>query len=161
MTRSPLITIALQSHHNTEAFDCGTDVINKWFAQRALGNQQRFTQTFIAVEHDEIVGFYSLAAGQVRRESAPSQLRRNAPNEIPIFLLARLAVSATNQGRGIGSDLLRDAVIRCIASSREVAASAIKVQATDERAAQFYLQNGFQRINADSLDLYLKIPHIK
>jgi GNAT superfamily N-acetyltransferase len=49
-----------------------------------------------------------------RHTVAPGRVRRNMPNPVPLMVLGRLTVDLKCQGRGIGSALLRDAVLRTV-----------------------------------------------
>jgi hypothetical protein len=56
------------------------------------------------------------------------------PNPVPVVLLGRLAVDKDWQGRGLGADLLRDAVLRMIAASDTIGVRAILIQAISDAA---------------------------
>ena len=45
---------------------------------------------------------------------APGRVRRNMPNPMPVMVIGRLAIDHKFQRRGIGSALLRDAVLRTV-----------------------------------------------
>lgn len=90
-----------------------------------------------------MVGYYALAMGSVRHEVAPSRLRRGQPDPVPVLLLAKLALERQLHGTGLGADLLRDALIRAIAGSRQFGARAVVVDAIDDRAFAFYRHHDF------------------
>ncbi len=75
---------------------------------------------------------------------ATGRVRRNMPNPIPVILLSRLAVDATWKGRGLGGDLLRDAVLRALAAGATIGVRAILVHAISGDARTFYEQFGFR-----------------
>lgn len=50
--------------------------------------------------------------GIVVRADAPPRLGRGQPDPVPILVFARLALDRFEQGRGLGADLLRDALMR-------------------------------------------------
>lgn len=58
------------------------------------------------------VGYYTLAVGAVALAEATGRVRRNMPDPVPVMLLGRLAVDKDHQLRGIGTGLLRDAILR-------------------------------------------------
>ena len=66
------------------------------------------------------------------------------PDPVPVVLLGRLAVRRDFQGRGLGSDLLRDALARTLAISAAVGVRALLVHAIDDAAADFYRRYGFE-----------------
>ena len=90
-----------------EAFDCGREELNRYLLRYAWQNQQAgASQTYVGMVGDAIVGFYTLAVGQVMHEEAPERLSKGlAKHPIPIMLLARLAVDRrlARSGRGQGA----------------------------------------------------------
>lgn len=65
------------------------------------------------------------------------------PEEVPLLLIGRLAVDAACQGRGLGTDLLIDALQRCLAAAEIAGARAVIAHAIDDDAVQFYQRHGF------------------
>jgi len=98
---------------------------------------------WVLCRDSRIVGYYALAMGSVEHRSAPSRLRRGQPDPIPVLLLARLALDRSEQGHGLGADLLQDALIRAVAGARQYGARAVIVDAIDDRSAAFYARHGF------------------
>jgi predicted N-acetyltransferase YhbS len=98
--------------------------------------------TLVLCLGQRVVGYYALAMGSVRHEGTPTRLRRGQPDPVPVLLLAKLALHR-EQGTGLGADLLRDALIRAIAGSRQFGARAVIVDAIDDRAFAFYQHHGF------------------
>lgn len=74
---------------------------------------------------------------------------------VPAVLIARLAVDADYQGRGIGKLLLADALERIARASRSLGFEVVVVHALHEEAARFYLARGFRRFRDQPLSLYL------
>ena len=135
----------LTKSYDLNAFNCGVEELNAWLKRRAIQNQfSNATRTYMATDGDRVIGFHSLAAGSVQRELAPSQLRRNSPESIPVILLARLAVDASQQRRGIGGALLLDAVRRSLSASEIIGARALVINAMSQRAITFYTRYGFR-----------------
>ncbi len=67
------------------------------------------------------------------------------PQQVPLLLIGRLALDVSLQGKGLGADLLSDAVRRCAAASQLVGARAIVAHAIDDQAVLFYAHHGFVR----------------
>ena len=61
---------------------------------------------------DQIIGYYTLAAGAIAVTEVPGRVRRNLLDPIPMAVLGRFAVDQAWQGRGLGRLLLRDALLR-------------------------------------------------
>jgi GNAT superfamily N-acetyltransferase len=102
-----------------------------------------------------VAGFYSLAAGAVAHELAAGKLRRNMPDPIPVLVLGRLGVDLGFQGRGLGSALLRDAILRSLQAAEIAGIRALLVQAKNESARAFYLRSGFFESPIDPMILMI------
>lgn len=134
----------LQAGHEVSAFDCGEPVLNDWLRRRALQNQQSgASSTYVILDGMRVVGYYSLAAGSVARDTAPGRVRRNMPEPMPVVVLGRLAIDRAFQGGGLGRALLRDALLRIMSASEIIGVRAILVHALSERAKHFYEEHGF------------------
>ena len=92
------------------------------------------------------MAYFTLAAHLIARETLPKRARRGSPTAIPAILLARLALDRSQQGRGLGAELLWDALSRAVEANRQEAARFVVVDAVDDHAASFYERFGFERI---------------
>lgn len=70
-------------------------------------------------------------------------MRRNMADPLPVLLLGRLAIDKNYHNKGLGSTLLRDAMLRAISVANDAGIFAILVQALSEQAKRFYLSRGF------------------
>ena len=103
----------------------------------------------------------AISAGSVGRSAAPGKVRRNAPDTIPVSVIGRLAVSRAYAGRGLGADILSDALRRIAVASRSIGIGAVLVQAKDDQAKRFYLACAeFIEYPADSRTLFLSIETV-
>jgi GNAT superfamily N-acetyltransferase len=144
--------------HGIEAFDCGQPALNDWLKQRALKNESRFSRTYVVCDDERVVAYVCISAGAVERQAAPGRLRRNAPDSVPVSVIGRLAVDVAYAGKGLGADLLSDALRRIAVASQSIGIGAVQVQAKDERAKAFYLACAeFIEYPADSRTLFLPI----
>ena len=100
----------------------------------------------------------SLATGSVNHTEATGSLRRNMPDPIPVIILARLAVDVSLHGKGVGADLLHDAVLRCYRVAENIGVRAIMVHALTEEAKGFYAHHGFKASQTHERTLFLKLP---
>lgn len=159
MTLSPPAPLAA-SHELTD-FDCGAPVLNDWLKHRALKNESRFSRTYVVCDDNRVVAYFCISAGAVEREAAPGRDRRNAPDTIPVSVIGRLAVSKAYAGRGLGADMLADALRRIAVASQSIGMGAVLVQAKDEKAKRFYLACAeFVEFPADSRTLFLPIETV-
>lgn len=151
----------LSADHDLTAFDCGEPALDEWLQRRAIRNESRFSRTYVVCEGNRVVAYYCIAAGAVDRQAAPGKVRRNAPDSIPVSVIGRLAVSRSHAGRGLGADLLADALRRIALASQSIAIAAVLVQAKDDAAKAFYRACAeFIEFPADSRTLFLPIETV-
>ena len=132
--------VPLTAEHDLSAFDCGEPALNDWLRHRALKNESRFSRTYVVCAGNRVVGYFCISAGSVERGAAPGKVRRNAPDLIPVSIIGRLAVSLDHAGKGLGADLLSDALRRIALASQSIGIGAVMVQAKGEAAKSFYLR---------------------
>jgi GNAT superfamily N-acetyltransferase len=152
----------IKAEHNCSAFSCGYAVLTEWLQKRALANQASGgSRTYVVCADDNrVVGYYALAPGAVARHVATGPVRRNMPTPIPVFVLGRLAVDDKWKGMGIGTGLLKDALLRCTEASGIVGGRALLCHAIDEDAKCFYLKHGFVSSSIDPLTVMLNLSEI-
>ncbi len=93
-----------------------------------------------------VVGYYAISTAMEQRIALPNaKLRRPMPDQVPLLLIGRLAVDRQCQGKGLGADLLSDAVRRCLEVSEIAGVRAIIAHAIDGDAVHFYQHHGFIR----------------
>ena len=154
--------VKLNEKHDCTQFDCGDPSLNEYLASAFKKQQQRKNASvYVSCQAGTLIvkGYYTLSSAEVIRDLAPGKLKRGgAPKEIPLIKLGRFGLDKNYQGQGYGSDLLQDAVERCIHASKTIAAKAIIVNALNEDARRFYLNHGFnQAPQIDGLTLYLSL----
>lgn len=153
--------VPLSADHELDAFDCGAPDLNNWLKHRALKNESRFSRTYVVCEGRRVVGYFCIAAGAVARAAAPGRLRRNAPDSIPVSVIGRLAVEKDHAGRGLGGDMLADALRRIAAAAQTIGIGAVLVQAKDDAAKRFYCACAeFIEYPEDSRMLFLPIETV-
>ena len=134
----------LAAVHELAGFDCGEPSLNQWLHKRALKNQASgASRCFVVCVGATVVGYYTLSAGVISHEAAPRAMRRNMPDPLPVLLLGRLAIDSRYHNQGIGSALLRDALLRAVQVAGDAGVFAILVHALSEPARRFYLSRGF------------------
>jgi GNAT superfamily N-acetyltransferase len=149
--------------HQVEAFDCGVEPLNRFLVRYALQNQQaNAAQTYVALSGDEIIGFHSLAVGEVSHAAAPPRLAKGlAQHPVPIMILARLATHKNWQGKGIGAGLLKDAMLRTVQAAGIAGIRALIVHAKDDAARAFYGHFGFADGFSDPMHLYVLVKELR
>jgi GNAT superfamily N-acetyltransferase len=143
--------------HRVADFSCGRTELDDFLRSRALKAEGRTARTYVVCRGDIVVAFYAIAMGSVQRTGTPGRLRRNAPDQLPVTILARMGVDSTLKGQGLGRALLKDALQRILQASTIIGARAVLVHAIDDEVRPFYLKYGFVEYPADSRTLFLPI----
>lgn len=148
----------LAADHEIEQFNSGTVPLDGWLKRRARQNEAAgASRSYVIAEGRRVIGYYSLAAGSVLHSTATGRVRRNMPDPVPAALLGRLAIDQRWQGRGLGSALLRDAVLRVIGAAGTIGVRALLVHAISEEAKSFYEHWGFRPSAIEPMTLMITI----
>ena len=159
MLRAPEV---LTSHHNIESFDSGVASLDNWLKQRAVHNQATgASRTFVACENDEVIAYYALASGAVAATIARGRFRRNMPDPIPVVILARLAISHSHQGKGLGRALFQDAARRVIHAADSIGIRGMLVHAISDEAKAFYIKLGLEESPLEPMTLMTTIADLR
>ena len=160
---APLRIEKLRRSHVVDHFTCGQPELDRFLIRHALQAQQaNSSQTYVAIGDGEVVGFYTIVAGEVRHADAPERVVKGMPRHpIPLLVLARLAVHTNAQGRGIGAGLLLDALGRTLQVADVIGVRALAVHAKDDSAVAFYRHFGFTPSPTDARHLFMLIKDIR
>ena len=154
------------ARHDVSGFECGSDAQTRWLRQIARTAQAAGTARVYVVTlagSDRVVGYHALAAASVAQDDAPPALLKSAGRSpIPVVLLARLGVDGSAQGQGLGTALVKDAMLRAHQASVTIGARALLIHAESERARDFYLHLAeFDASPTDPLHLMLLMNEIE
>lgn len=152
----------LAAHHDASQFSCGRPALDYWLKTRALSNQEKgFTVVMVVHDAGRVVGYYGLAPGAILPTSLPRSIRTGQPpTPVPCLLLGQLATDTAWIGRGVGTALLKHALIRCVAAARLVGGRALVVNALDESAAAFWKRRGFVPTKDNPLVLFRSMADV-
>jgi GNAT superfamily N-acetyltransferase len=143
-------------------FDSNEPSLDEWLKKRALKNQASgASRCFVLCKGKKVIGYYSLSAGAISREAAPKTMRRNMPDPLPVLLLGRLAIDKSYHNKGLGSALLRDAMIRAVSVANDAGIFAILVHALSEQAKRFYLSRGFVESPLQAMTLMMTLETVQ
>jgi GNAT superfamily N-acetyltransferase len=102
--------------------------------------------TYIAVDEAaprSVIGYSTLATASVPRESFPKKYVRGLPPyDLPLILLARLAVDRRFSGRGLGHALISEAFKIALRVADDVGCRCIIIDAYQDRV-NWYARYGF------------------
>ncbi|HEY5239461.1 MAG TPA: GNAT family N-acetyltransferase, partial [Rhizomicrobium sp.] len=135
----------LTVRHDASQFSCGKPVLDHWLRDRAHSNQEKgFTVVMVVHDGGRVVGYYGLAPTAIIPSTMPRAVKTGQPpNPVPCLLLGQLATDQTCAGKGVGTSLLRDALIRSVLGARLIGGRALVVNAIDVEAAEFWKRRGF------------------
>ena len=154
--------VLLDDSHHLDAFDCGVPALDEWLKRRARGNAASgASHTYVACEGNVAVGYYALAAGAVDVMAAPGRFRRNMPDPIPIVVLGRLAIDRSQQGKGLGRALFRDAGLRVMQAADIIGVRGVLVDAISDDAKAFYLALGMVVSPLDPMTLMVTLADLR
>ena len=146
------------------SFDCGKPRLNDYLKKYAWQNQQkRYSMTFVAtVENSqEIAGYYCSSASSIEFTNIPDSLTKKLPKyPAPVMLIGQLAVDRKMQGKRLGKVLLMHALSKAVRISSELGIFAVRVDAKDESARDFYQKYGFISLKDAESSLILPIKTI-
>lgn len=154
--------VPISEEHQFDDFTSGETSLDDWLKKRALKNQHSgASRCFVVCTDKKVIGYYSLSAGAVSQEAAPKSMRRNMPDPLLVLLLGRLAVDINYQNQGLGSALLRDALLRAVNVANEAGIFAVLVHALSEQAKRYYLSRGFLQSPIQPMTLMITLDTVK
>jgi GNAT superfamily N-acetyltransferase len=148
----------LTAQHDVTAFDCGVPELDHWLKRRALQNEASgASRTYVVSAGGRVVGYYALATGAVAQYAATGKVRRNMPEPIPVMVIGRLAVDVAYQGQGLGTGLLRDALLRTSNAASIAGIRAVLLHAISDEAKRFYEKAGFSASPVDPMTMMITL----
>jgi len=147
-------------------FSCGVALLDdalRHEAQKASSPRDDVVRsTFVALHEGRVVAYFTQRLCFVRRAADEAGTETDA-DTVPIIQLQRLAVDRSAQGQGVGSALLRQAVLRAESLAGRCGAPALWVPVLSSETRRFYLDRGLQPLPAilDSLGVMLTFDTLR
>lgn len=161
----PRIEILDKSLHDRAGFSCGVAALDAYLQKQASQDvEKRAAVAYVAMfEPPEIAGYYTLSQFSIEFTNLPERLSKKLARYpfVPATLMGRLAVATGYRGRGLGRDLLFDALWRSLQQSASIASAGVVVDAKDETAVAFYGKYGFEPIFGASRRLFLAMRAVE
>jgi GNAT superfamily N-acetyltransferase len=145
----------LEARDEVENFDCGDAPLNNYLQRHAWTNQEKSSigVSYVAADEDAartVLGYFTLAMSSVPRDAFQKKYVRGLPSyDLPLILLARLAVDRRFAGRGLGHALISEAFHISLRIADEVGCRCIVTDAYRERAG-WYARYGFVPIEGSA-----------
>ena len=138
----------LEEFDEVAGFDCGDEPLNNYLRRHAWTNQEKVSigVTYVAVDESaprSVLGYFTLATSSVPRDRLPQKYVRGLPPyDLPLILLARLAVDRRFSGRGLGPALISEALKITLRVADEVGCRCIITDAYPDKTG-WYARYGF------------------
>lgn len=155
----------LTRDHNRDAFDCGNNDLNRYLRNTARQHIEKgISRTFVLVEDSnptEILGFFTLASCEILVEKLPRKYAKKYSAKAPAAKLARLAVKKNLQRKGLGTQMMVNAIERILRVSENLGIIGFFVDAKNDEAKIFYEQFGFISFPDNPLELFLPLATLR
>lgn len=153
----------LTAADNVADFESGYPALDQFLKKHAVTNiAANSAQTYVCCCDNRVVGFYSLAVGSVAPDHAsPRVMKGQARHDVPVMLLARLAVDVRHRKRGLGTALLKNALLRTLQAADIAGIRCMLVHAKDDQAKNWYANFDFEVSPTDPYHLMLLLKDIK
>jgi GNAT superfamily N-acetyltransferase len=152
--------------HLINGFESGEGSLDVWLVRHSRSaGKVGSAKTYVVTDAEQggrVVGYHALSGASLdRRDTTGRAAKGMGRYPIPAVLLARLAVDASVQGRGVGTLLMRDAMARVLSVSEEIGIRLLLTHALDDSARAFYMKFGFEESPTDPMNLQVIIKDIK
>ena len=157
------LTVEFDKKYKRENFSCIHAPLNNYLQFQATKESKAgLAKIYLFInDADEVIGYYSLSSAELPKESVPEGMLKKLPQSYsgyPAILLGRLAITKSKSGKGLGGQLMVDAIHRCIIHSLSIGTSVIMVDPIDDGAKSFYTKYMFKPL-PDANRMILRIDH--
>lgn len=158
--------------HDRAAFSCGVERVDNFFKKTAnkLSKSDNARIYVMTSEDRMVIGFYALNAHVIDYEELPQKFARSRPphGSIPAAFLSMIGVDQRHAGKGYGSDLLVDALIRIATAAEIIGIAVIILDVLDDgdtdlvaRRKALYAKYGFQPLPSNPLRMFLPVATVR
>ena len=154
--------------HDRAAFSCGVPQIDNYLKLTAKkGSKADVVRVWVVIDtKNNVVGFYGINMHAIDVRVMPDAYKKKARkhNLLPAAFIAMIGVDQTQQGNGIGSALVADALSRIARVSDEIGTCVIILDVFDDgdadkvaRRKKYYEEFGFLPLPDQSLRLFMPV----
>ncbi len=154
--------------HDRAAFSCGVPQIDNYLKLTAKkGSKADVVRIWVVIDTDNsIVGFYGINMHAIDVKDMPRAYEKKAGKHglLPAAFIAMIGVDKTQQGYGIGSALVADALSRIARVSEEIGTCVIILDVFDDGDAdtvakrkKYYEEFGFLPLPDQPLRLFMPV----
>jgi hypothetical protein len=155
----------LGEHHLREAFSCHNEIIDGFFMQRALKDHNRYkvrVQVAVCGDDPTVVGFYSLALKTLGPQKTLFGIgNKFGERQIPAVYLAMIATTAAVQKQRVGTELMLHAFDTTLRIADLAGTACLTLDAVDDAKATWYESLSFQRLEPESLSMYIPLGTVR
>ncbi len=155
---------ALHREHPRRSLRSGQEKVDDWLATKALQHQEKHLSATQILLDDTgvIVGYYTLATGQVDFRDLPAEQVKHLPRRLlPVAVLAWLGVSRERQGQGLGRLLMAYALRDCFRAGKTFAFIAVVLDCIDDAAKAFFQRWDFEEMPERPYRLFLSAKKLE
>lgn len=155
--------VPLDRGHDATGFDSGDLALDDWLRDHALqSGQAQFSKSYVILDGDRVLGYYTLAAGCVAPADAPGRVRQGGgQHEVPVAILARLAVDRSVQDQGYGAGLVRDALYRVAMAADIIGIRAVLVHMKRPELRDYYEKFDFEMSPVSDTQMFLLMKDLR
>jgi GNAT superfamily N-acetyltransferase len=135
-------------------FSCGEPTLDAFLSKRAYGNDRAgIGRAYVILESedaDQVLGFYTLSSSNATPDALQPVLGGKLPKyPLPVTYIGMFAVTKGQQGKGLGTELMVDAMRRSAAAAAVVGSTGLFLHSRDAKSTAFYEQRGFTSLSAE------------
>jgi ribosomal protein S18 acetylase RimI-like enzyme len=156
--------VTLARHHPRKAFASGVPQVDDWLHTKALQQQEKHLSVskVLLDATGVIVGYYTIAPGQVAYGDLPESLVKKLPKRsLPIAVIAWLGVDRSQRGQGLGTRLLALSLRDCYEAGQTFPFVAVIIDSLDDAAKRFFEKFDFQEVPGNPYRLYLSVARLE
>ena len=141
----------LTDRHDISGFRCGETSIDRYLANEALSAQasgEARTHVWLGGAEPRVLGYFTIMPTMVEAKDLPRAAWIGRDKQIPGYLIAKLGLDQSLRRKGLGTDLLVDALTTVVRAADAAGGRVIVVDTLqDNKVHDFYCAADFLPID--------------